>query len=78
MNLSDYGLSTERGFLAGFDPARIALPAELQPVRAMALRLPELIPTGRLRSFLETLPKLDLTAFCKTAGDAELRIAMLH
>jgi len=78
MNLSDYGLSTERGFLAGFDPASVQLPAELRPVREMALRLPELIPTGRLRSFLETLPKLDLTAFCASASDAELRIAMLH
>ncbi|MDP3460397.1 MAG: indoleamine 2,3-dioxygenase [Hyphomonas sp.] len=78
MNLADYGLSTERGFLAGFDPAAVTLPAELQPAREMALRLPELIPTGHLRSFLETLPKLDLTAFCASAKDAELRIAMLH
>jgi indoleamine 2,3-dioxygenase len=78
MNLADYGLSIERGFLAGFDPAAVILPAELQPAREMALRLPELIPTGRLRSFLETLPKLDAAAFCASASDAELRIAMLH
>jgi len=78
MNLSDYGLSTERGFLAGFDPAKVALPSNLQPAREMALRLPELIPTGHLRSFLEALPKLDLTDFCASASDAELRIAMLH
>jgi hypothetical protein len=30
MNLADYGLTTERGFLAGFDPASVTLPAELQ------------------------------------------------
>ncbi len=78
MNLSDYGLGTERGFLAGFDPASVTLPTDLQPAREMALRLPELIPTGRLRSFLETLPKLDLTSFCASASDAEMRIAMLH
>ena len=78
MNLSDYGLSSERGFLAGFDPASITLPADLQPARKMALGLPELIPTGKLRSFLETLPELDLSAFCAIASEAELRIAMLH
>ena len=78
MNLADYGLSTERGFLAGFEPAAVTLPAELQPAREMALRLPELIPTGHLRSFLETLAKLDPAAFCASASDAELRIAMLH
>lgn len=78
MNLADYGLSIERGFLAGFEPAAVTLPAELQPAREMALRLPELIPTGRLRSFLGTLPKLDPAPFCASASDAELRIAMLH
>lgn len=78
MNLSDYGMSDERGFLSSFDPASVTLPAELQPVREMALRLPELIPTGRLRSFLETLPELDLAGFCANAGEPERRIAMLH
>jgi indoleamine 2,3-dioxygenase len=78
MNLADYGLSIERGFLAGFEPAAVTLPAEQQPAREMALRLPELIPTGRLRSFLGTLPKLDPAPFCASASDAELRIAMLH
>lgn len=78
MNLSDYGLSAERGFLAGFDPASVTLPTELQAAREMALRLPQLVPTGHLRTFLDTLPKLDLAAFCARASDAELRISMLH
>jgi len=78
MNLSDYGLSCERGFLSAFDPAKVTLPDRLQPVRTMALRLPDLIPTGRLRSILETLPELDLSVFCSIASEAQRRTAMLH
>ncbi len=78
MDLKTYGLSRERGFLAAFDCARIDLPARLHPARDMALSLPRLIPTGRVRAHLEILQQVDLTEFCATAPDAELRIAMLH
>lgn len=78
MKLADYGLSRERGFLANFDPETVELPDFLQPAREMALALPQLIPTGRVRHFLESLPLIDLSEFCKTANEAEQRIAMLH
>lgn len=78
MKLSDYGLSRERGFLANFDPAGVTLPAYLHPARDLALSIPQLIPTGRVRHFLEQLPLIDLTEFCKTGTEAQHRIAMLH
>lgn len=78
MDLKTYGLSRERGFLASFDCARIGLPPQLHAARDMALSLPRLIPTGRVRAHLESLAEVDLTAFCASAPDAELRIAMLH
>ncbi|HRX74087.1 MAG TPA: indoleamine 2,3-dioxygenase [Hyphomonas sp.] len=78
MKLSDYGLTRERGFLASFDPATVELPAILQPARQLALSIPKLIPTGRVRALLERLPVIDLTDFCSTASDAEQRTAMLH
>lgn len=78
MRLSDYDLSPGRGFLASFDPAAITLPAALAPARDLALNLPQLIPTGRIRSHLERLPLIDLSGFCHTASEAEKRIAMLH
>jgi indoleamine 2,3-dioxygenase len=78
MQLSGYGLSRERGFLSAFDPAAITLPAFLAPARAVALSLPELIPSGRIRAHLAALPLIDLGDFCRTASDAEMRIAMLH
>ena len=78
MKLADYGLSRERGFLANFDAKTVDLPDFLQPARDIALALPQLIPTGRVRHFLQSLPLIDLSEFCKTASEAELRIAMLH
>lgn len=77
-SLSEYGLSPERGFLASFDPAAVVLPPMLSPVREMALSLPRLIPTGRIRSHLASLPEFDLAEFCSVASEAEKRIAMLH
>ncbi|MFN7055490.1 indoleamine 2,3-dioxygenase [Hyphomonas sp.] len=76
--LADYGLSASRGFLSGFDPADVQLPGFLAPAREMALSLPRLIPTGRIRAHLGSLPVLDLAEFCAEASEAEQRIAMLH
>ena len=78
LSLSDYGMSRERGFLASFDPERVELPPALKPARALALSIPQLVCTGRVRALLERLPVIDLTEFCTTASEAEQRIAMLH
>lgn len=78
MKLADYGLSRDRGFLSSFDPANVTLPEFLHPVRDVALALPRILPTGRVRAHLESLPQLDLTDFLATATEAEQRIAMLH
>jgi indoleamine 2,3-dioxygenase len=77
-SLEHYGLSRARGFLAAYEPEQVTLPAALQPARTMALSLPQLIPTGRVRAHLEAMPLIDVTEFCRTASDAELRTAMLH
>jgi indoleamine 2,3-dioxygenase len=78
MQLADYGLSRDRGFLSSFNPADVTLPEDLRPVRDVALALPRILPTGRVRTHLEALPELDLTGFLATATEAEQRIAMLH
>ncbi len=76
--LEDYGLSRSRGFLAAYEPDQIVLPALLQPAHVMALSLPQIIPTGRVRTHLASLPLIDVTEFCRTASEPELRTAMLH
>ena len=78
MKLEDYGLSRERGFLAATDPATTTLPPLLHQARDMALDLPRILPTGRARTLLGRLPPIDLTEFCTSAPEAELRAAMMH
>ena len=78
MKLEDYGLSRERGFLAATDPSTTMLPPLLHPARDMALDLPRILPTGRARTLLGRLPHIDLTEFCASASEAELRAAMMH
>lgn len=78
MKLSDYDISADRGFLASFDPDTVTLPEDLTPIREAALSLPELLPTGRIRSLLSDLPVLDLSEFCTSARDAQKRLAMVH
>lgn len=78
LRLADYGMTAERGFLATFEPDSVMLPDTLKPARELALSLPHLIPTGRVRTHLKRLPLTDLTHFCAEAPESEKRIAMLH
>ena len=53
--LATYGITPERGFLCAFDAASVALGGELGEVRELALRLPEILPTGAVRDVLGKL-----------------------
>ena len=78
LQLADYDISAERGFLSGFDPDQVQLPQALHPIREAALALPRTLPTGRIRSHLEALPQPDMGAFLAEATDAQQRLAMVH
>ena len=78
MQLSDYDVSAERGFLANFDPDQVVLDGALAPIRDAALSLPHLLPSGRIRTLLQRLPTPDIARFCADSSDAEQRLAMVH
>ncbi|MEO9469887.1 indoleamine 2,3-dioxygenase [Parasphingorhabdus sp.] len=78
LDLTTYGVSAERGFLAASDPQDIQLPEQLQPVVDTAMNLPRTIVSGEVRRHIETLPILDLTEFCASASLEERRAAMVH
>lgn len=78
LDISNYDVTPERGFLASFDPETISLPDILQTPRDVAMSLPHLIPSGRVRKHLEALPLVDMTEFCADASDAQKRMAMVH
>ena len=76
--LQSYDMSPERGFLCQFDANRVALTGDLAAMRDVAMSLPALLPSGRVRQLLtDRLPALEAGAF-EGLSDAELRIAMVH
>lgn len=78
MELSDYGLSRERGFLSHYEIDEIALPSRFDEIVSAAGRLTDLITSGRVRHWLLTLPDPQLEEWAVTAPDEEVRTAMVH
>jgi indoleamine 2,3-dioxygenase len=77
LNLSDYDMSAERGFLCRHDANEVQLSGELAVIREVAMALPDLIPTGRVRDLLiERLPLVELPL--DRMSDAEARMCMVH
>ena len=77
LNLSDYDMSAERGFLCRHDANEVQLSGELAVIREVAMALPDLIPTGRVRDLLiERLPLVELPL--DRLSDAEARMCMVH
>lgn len=78
MQLSDYAMSAERGFLSPFEFTDIQLPTQFDAVVAAAEALPDLITSGRARHFLDRLPDPGVTAWVPGASDEQLRAAMVR
>lgn len=75
--LATYGITPERGFLCAFDAGAVALDGELGEVRGMALRLPEILPTGAVRDLLGKLSVVSPAAVAEL-DEAQTRTAMVH
>ena len=77
LNLADYDMSPERGFLCRYNATEITLSEDLKIISEVAMSLPELLPTGRVRQLLrDRLPRIDLPL--KDMSDAEVRMCMVH
>lgn len=77
LTLADYDMSPERGFLCRHNADEVVLSGDLATVAEVALSLPELLPTGRVRELLcARLPEFDLPLADMT--DAEARLCMVH
>ena len=77
LHLADYDMSAERGFLCRYDADDVVLTGERAIIGEVAMRLPELLPTGRVRQLLGTrLPLIELPL--SSMSDAEARTCMVH
>lgn len=76
--LSDFEVSAGRGYLSGFEADEIRLPGDFGAIEAAAGTLSALLTSGRVRTFLNDLPRIDAAAFAAEAPEAEVRKAMVR
>jgi indoleamine 2,3-dioxygenase len=75
--LATYSVTPERGFLCPYDASGVALDGDLGDVRALALRLPEVLPSGTVRRVLEALSVVPPDRIAEL-DEAQARMAMVH
>lgn len=77
-DLASYDITAERGLLCGYDAGTVVLDGALAQARATAMRLPEILPTGKVREVLQdSLPTIthDMIA---ALDEPAARMAMVH
>ena len=78
MQLSDYGLSRERGFLSHYEIDEIALPSQFGEVKQAAGLLSDLLSSGQVRHWLNRLGDPGLEEWAREAPEEQVRTAMVH
>lgn len=78
MELEDYGMSRERGYLSHYEIDEITLPQNLAPIAQAAGNLSNLLTSGRVRNFLDGLPDPEIADWTMTASEELVRTAMVH
>ncbi len=75
LNLEDYEVSREFGFLPTHSPAKAELPEVFEPVQKTSALLPKWLTTGKIRQAIASLPEVDVER--ETLDEMQLRRAML-
>lgn len=76
--LDTYDISADRGFLCQYDAATVDLPGDWARARTVAMQLPQLLTTGRVRHLLENrLPNLTEKEV-EQLSETQARAAMVH
>jgi len=78
MQLADYGMSRERGFLSHYEIDDVFLSTRFDPVLDAADRLSGLITSGRVRHWLDRLPDPGLEEWVQRASEEQVRTAMVR
>lgn len=78
LDLKDYDITPERGFLTPHDMGAVTLPADFDPIVNARRMLSGWITSGRCQTFLKTLPEIDMGKHLPQLTDAQLRLLMVH
>lgn len=77
--LSYYDMSPERGFLCTFDAENVTLPGVWAEAAQIAMRLPDFLPTGRVRELLVSrLPEPGAYSSADNLTEEQAKIATVH
>lgn len=75
LDIENYEVSQDYGFLPSQSPAQAALPKHFHPIEEMAALLPKWLILGRIRQTIERLPEVNVEQ--EPLDDLQLRRAML-
>ncbi len=78
MEIKDYGMSRERGYLSHYEIDEITLPQRFEEIESTAGNLSGLLSTGRLRRWLDQLPDPNIKEWAKKAPEEQVRTAMVR
>lgn len=77
--LADYKMSSERGFLCQHNAADVTLPDSWADAAKVALKLPQVLPSDRVRSFLQAnLPPAEELSDASALTDEQACMATVH
>lgn len=77
-SLDQYDMSAERGFLCRYDASCVALSGVLAEAAKIALSLPQILPSGRVRDYVQAHLPCVSPADIEALSDQEARMAMVH
>lgn len=78
LNIRDYDITEDRGYLSPHDMGDVKLPPVFDPVIAAGASLSGLITARSVRRHLDSLPEMDMDAELPRLDDAQLRLLMVH
>lgn len=78
LNLKDYDITADRGFLTPYDMQTVDLPSVFDPVVDAGKKLSDYMTSGRVRHFLNKLPEIDIAPELDNLSDAQLRLLMVR
>ncbi len=76
--LSAYDVTPDLGFLSPYPMDEVELPEEFDAILGTADMLSGLMTSGRLRTFIDQLPEMDMDAWLPELHDAEIRMLMVR
>ncbi len=78
LNIEDYDITPERGFLTRYDMCGTKLPDDFASIETTGANLSRFLTTGRIRSFLDRLPEIDIAKHLDKLSPAQVQLLMVR